>query len=77
MVPVDLRSVMGTSFGDVWISLYALKASLHTEFMWLCLDLVRYRIVGLVLEASMWCWSNMVLYIPLALNVTAWMFGCR
>ena len=71
MVSADLRFVVGSSFGDVCVSLYSLKASFYMNFMWLCLVLVRYSIVGLVLELSMRCRSNMVVCMPLVLNVTA------
>jgi len=77
MVPTDLRFVVGYSFGDGCMSLYSLKASLHMDLMWLCLVSVRYSIVGLVLEMSMRCRSNMVLCMPLVLNGTAWIAGCR
>jgi len=47
------------------------------DLMWLCLVSVRYCIVGLVLELSVRCMSNMALCMPLVLNVTAWIAGCR
>ena len=77
MVSADLRFVVGSSFGDVCVSLQSLKASLHMDSMLLCLVSVRYSIVGLVLELSMRCRSNMVLCMPLVLNITAWIAGCR
>jgi len=46
------------------------------DFMWLRLVSVRLMIVGLCLDFRMWVRSNMVLCIPLVLNVTAWMAGC-
>ncbi len=46
------------------------------DFTWMCLVSVRWMIVDLCLESRMWWRSNMVLCIPLVLNVTAWMAGC-
>ena len=71
MVPANLRFVVGSSFGDVCVSLYSVKASLHVDLMWLCLVSVRYSIVGLDLELSMRCRFNIVVCMPLVLNVTA------
>ena len=76
MLPTDLRFALGSSFWDVCVRLYSLKASLHMELMWLCLVSLRYSIV-LVLELSMRCRSNMLLCMPLVLNVTAWIAKCR
>ena len=41
IVPVDLLSVLGSSFGGVCISFLSFKVSLHMDFMWLCLVYVR------------------------------------
>ena len=46
------------------------------DLMWLCLVSVRLMIVGLLSVVRMRCRSNMVLCIPLVLNVTAFMAGC-
>ena len=74
IVPANLRS--GSSFGCVCVSFQSFRVSLHMDFIWLCLVSVRLMIVGLCLELSMRWRSNMVLCIPLVLNVTAWMAGC-
>ena len=76
IVPADLRNVLGSSLGGVCISLYSFKMSLHMDLMWLCLVSVRLMIVGLLSVLRMRWRSNMVLCIPLVLNVTAFMAGC-
>ena len=48
IVPADLRSVVGSSFGGVCMSLYSFKMSLHMDLMWPCLVSVRLMMVGLL-----------------------------
>jgi hypothetical protein len=77
MVPPDLVFVVGSRVGWVQISLYSFSASLHIDFMWLCLVYVRCIIVGFFWVFMMSCRSRIMLCIALVLKVTAFMGGCR
>ena len=48
MASTHLRFVVGSSFGEAWITLYCLSTSLQTNLIWLCLFSVRCISVGLV-----------------------------
>ena len=71
IVPVELRLVSGSNFGNVWRSLSFFCYSRYMNLTWLCLALSRYIDVGFVgLLIIRRCMSSIAVCVPLVTNAT-------